>query len=73
MIVNRNQNVIIKIDRFGLLVTAAGKALQKGCAGENIKVQNVDSNRIIVAKINEDGSVEPVFFAIQAADRENRL
>jgi flagella basal body P-ring formation protein FlgA len=42
-------------------VSASGKALQRGCAGEKIKVQNIDSNRIIVAKINEDGSVEPVF------------
>ena len=60
-VINRNQIVSIKIDRGGLQVSAAGKALQKGYAGEKIKVQNIDSNRIIVAKINEDGSVEPVF------------
>ena len=59
--VNRNQNVMIKIDSSGLQVSAAGKALQKGSAGDYIKVQNIDSNRVIVAKINEDGSVEPVF------------
>jgi flagellar basal body P-ring formation protein FlgA len=61
VVINRNQNVVIKIDRSGLMITAAGKALQKGSVGENIKVQNIDSNRVIVARINEDGSVEPVF------------
>jgi hypothetical protein len=61
VVINRNQAVSIKINSGGLQVSASGKALQRGCAGEKIKVQNIDSNRIIVAKINEDGSVEPVF------------
>jgi len=60
-IVKRNQNVIIRIDRLGLEVTAIGKTMQQGIAGEYIKVRNVDSQRIILAKVNEDGTVEPVF------------
>jgi len=60
-IVKRNQNVIIRIDRPGLEVTAIGKTMQQGSAGEYIKVRNVDSQRIILAKVNEDGTVEPVF------------
>jgi flagella basal body P-ring formation protein FlgA len=59
--IERNQNVVIRIDRPGIVVTATGKAMQQGRAGEFIKVRNVDSQRVILAKVNEDGTVEPVF------------
>ncbi|GAH64612.1 unnamed protein product [marine sediment metagenome] len=61
VVVERNQTVVIRIERPGFLVTAIGKAKQKGRAGDFIKVQNVDSRRVILAKVNEDGTVEPVF------------
>ena len=61
VLVKRHQNVVIKINIFGLLVTANGKTLQEGRLGEYIKVQNADSQRVILARVNEDGSVEPVF------------
>jgi len=61
VVIKRNQNVVIRIDRPGLLVTAIGKAMQDAGAGEYIKVRNIDSQRIIFAKVNEDGTVEPVF------------
>ena len=61
VLVKRNQNVLIKIDYSALTVTAIGKAMDDGKAGEFIKVQNNDSKRIILAKVNQDGSVEPVF------------
>jgi flagella basal body P-ring formation protein FlgA len=61
VILKRNQAVLIKIDRGGLTVTAIGKTLQEGSVGEYIKVQNAASQRTIMAKVNEDGSVEPVF------------
>lgn len=61
VIVKRNRAVVIQYESPGLLVTAVGKAMQDGRAGEYIKVRNVDSQRIILAKINEDGTVEPVF------------
>jgi flagella basal body P-ring formation protein FlgA len=60
IILKRNQNVIIKFDKFGLLITATGKAMQDGRTGEYIKVQNVNSKRIIMARVLEDGTVEPV-------------
>ena len=60
IIVKRNQNVLIRIENPGFLITAAGKTLQDGRAGEYIKVRNMDSQRIIMARISEDGSVEPV-------------
>lgn len=59
ILVKRNQNVLIRIERPGFLITAAGKTMQDGSAGEYIKVRNMDSQRIIMARISEDGSVEP--------------
>ena len=60
IVVKRNQNVLIRIENPGFLITAAGTALQEGKAGEHIRVRNVDSRRVIIAKINADASVEPV-------------
>ncbi len=60
VIVKRNQNVVIRIERPGFLITAVGKTMQDGKAGEYIKVRNMDSQRVIIAKISEDGTVEPV-------------
>ena len=60
IIVKRNQSVVIRIESPGFLITAVGVAMLDGKAGENIKVRNVDSQRIIVAQINDDGSVKPV-------------
>ncbi len=60
-IVKRNQNIIIRVAKPGLLVTAVGRTMQDGRAGEYIKVRNIDSQQIILAKINEDGTVEPIF------------
>ena len=61
VIIERNQTVLICVQRSGLLVTAIGRAKENGRAGECIKVQNVDSQRIILAKVKEDGTVEPAF------------
>ncbi len=60
IIVKRNQSVVIRIEKPGFLITATGKTMQDGRVGEYIKVRNMDSQRIIVARISEDGSAEPV-------------
>jgi flagella basal body P-ring formation protein FlgA len=60
LLLKRNQTVMVRITRPGLLVTAIGKVLQDGHAGEFVRVQNVDSKRTILAKVKEDGTVEPV-------------
>lgn len=60
IIIKRNQSVVIRVESPGFLITAVGTALVDGKAGESIKVRNVDSQRIIVARISDDGSVEPV-------------
>ena len=59
-IIKRNQKVVIRIDRPGFVITATGKAMQNGKAGEYIKVRNEDSQRIILVRINENGTMEPV-------------
>jgi flagella basal body P-ring formation protein FlgA len=61
VVIKRNQNVAIKIENAGLVATAFGKALQDGVSGEYIKVQNIDSKVIIMARVSDDGTVEPVF------------
>jgi flagella basal body P-ring formation protein FlgA len=61
VVIERNQNVVIRIERQILVVTAMGKAMQDGREGEYIKVRNQDSQRIILAKVKGDGTVEPIF------------
>jgi flagella basal body P-ring formation protein FlgA len=61
VVVKRNQNVVIRIEKPGFLITALGKAMEDGKVGEIVKIRNIDSQRIIVAKINSDMTVEPVF------------
>jgi len=61
VIIKRNETVIIRIESPMLLITAVGRAKQNGRAGDYIRVQNVDSQRIITAKVNEDGTVRPIF------------
>ena len=60
IVVKRNQNVIIRIAAGGLVVTAMGQTVEEGSTGEYVRVRNVDSQRIILARVNEDGTVEPV-------------
>jgi flagella basal body P-ring formation protein FlgA len=60
VVLKRNQTVLIRIEKPGFLVTAVGKAMQDGCVGEYIKVRNVDSKRIVLARVKHDATVEPV-------------
>ena len=60
VVIKRNQNVVIRISRPGITISTVGKSMQDGKVGEFIKVKNVDSQRIVIGKVNEDGSVEPM-------------
>lgn len=60
VVVLRNDAVVIRIQRPELVVTAMGVALQEARAGECIKVRNVDSSRVVLCKVNTDGTVEPL-------------
>jgi flagella basal body P-ring formation protein FlgA len=61
VVIRRNETVVVRVERPGLLVSAVGIALQQARAGEPIKVRNTDSMRVIVCKVNPDGTVTPVF------------
>jgi len=60
IVVRRNETVMIRLERPGFSVTAVGTALQEAHAGETLKVRNDDSRRVIVCKVNVDGTVEPM-------------
>ena len=60
VVVLRNETVVIRIQRPGLLVTAVGVAMQEARSGEYVRVRNTDSSRIILCKVNADGTVEPM-------------
>jgi flagella basal body P-ring formation protein FlgA len=60
-VVKRNENVIVRIEMPGLLITAVGKALQDGKTGDSIRVRNTDSRMIIWARVNENGTLCPIY------------
>ncbi len=62
VLVKRNKNVSVVISKPGLYLTATGKAMDDGRVGDCIRVKMLISNttRIIYAKINNNGTVEPV-------------
>lgn len=60
VIVKKNQSVTMRIAGTGFVVTAVGEALEDGRGGDCIKVRNVDSKRTVTARVNFDGSVEPI-------------
>jgi flagella basal body P-ring formation protein FlgA len=61
ILVSRNQGVVIQIKQPGLVVTAMGQALEDGRVKECVKVRNIDSQRVLLARVNADGTVEPVY------------
>jgi flagella basal body P-ring formation protein FlgA len=60
VLVRCNQTVTIRLAGAGFALSAAGQALQDGKAGDMVKVRNVDTKRIITARVTPDGKVEPV-------------
>lgn len=60
LVIRRNQSVLMRVQGFGFIVTAIGQALQDGRRGDFIKVRNVDTRRIVTAKVTFDGTVEPM-------------
>jgi flagella basal body P-ring formation protein FlgA len=60
MLIKRNQVVEMRLEGNGFAVRAVGQALERGRAGDLIKVRNIDTKRVIVAKIMSGGYVQPV-------------
>ena len=61
IIVRRNQAVTMKIEGPGFTLVAIGKALKDARPGDVIRVQNVDTNRVVSAEVGSDGTVEPIY------------
>ena len=59
-VVRRNDSVVMRITGNLFQITALGQALENGGEGDLIKVRNVDSKRVVVARVIHDGTVEPV-------------
>jgi flagella basal body P-ring formation protein FlgA len=59
-VVKRNDVVIMKIDGAGFSLTGVGKAMEDGKVGDCIKVKNVQTERVVAAKVAADGSVVPI-------------
>lgn len=62
LVIRRRQNVLVRIDTGILLVSAPGEAMDDGRIGELIRVRRGErtQERIIVCRVQQDGSVEPV-------------
>jgi flagellar basal body P-ring formation protein FlgA len=62
VLIHKNKAVQMKIQMNGFLIVATGKALQDGKSADLIKVQNIDSKRIVMARVGDDGTVTPAVY-----------
>ncbi|MGF1696965.1 flagellar basal body P-ring formation protein FlgA [Vibrio lamellibrachiae] len=60
-VVCRNETVMIKANKGGMTITTRGTALSDGAAGEQIRVKNTKSNRIIEGRVTGIGEVTVQF------------
>lgn len=60
VVVHRSEKVVMRVQGAGFQVRGVGLALDDGRPGEFIKVRNLDSNRVVVARVAFDGAVEPI-------------
>jgi len=61
LLVERGENVVIRVDQDGINATMKGLALQSGSQGEGIAVRNLSSGKEITAWVVEKGVVETRF------------
>lgn len=59
-VVRKDQGVTMRVRGPGFTVSGIGKAMEDGKIGDLIKVRNVDSDRVVLAKVAPDGAVEPL-------------
>jgi flagella basal body P-ring formation protein FlgA len=57
-IVKRGDRVRIIVESAGMRITAVGEVKQKGCVGERIPVANLDSNKVIQARVVDTQTVK---------------
>ncbi|WP_170507600.1 flagellar basal body P-ring formation chaperone FlgA [Ruegeria arenilitoris] len=57
-LVDRNDLVVLIFDRTSLSITAEGRALGRGAAGDRIRVMNLSSRTTVTGLIRPDGQIE---------------
>lgn len=57
-IVGRNDLVVLVFDRQPLSITAEGRALGRGAAGDRIRVMNLSSRTTVTGFVRSDGQIE---------------
>ncbi len=60
-IVKNGDRVRIIVETAGLRISALGQVKQKGCQGELIQVVNLDSNKVIYARVIDSQTVRIEF------------
>lgn len=60
-VVKRGDNVVVEARNSGISVVVSGTALAAGQVGDQIKVRNIQSNRVVDAKVVAPGKVEVTF------------
>lgn len=58
LLVKKDSLVTMTMRAPGMTLTAEGKALQDGAAGEAIRVMNTNSKRVVVATVRDEGQVD---------------
>lgn len=57
-IVDRNDLVVLVFNRQPLSITAEGRSLGRGAAGDRIRVMNLSSRTTVTGRIRSDGQIE---------------
>jgi flagella basal body P-ring formation protein FlgA len=60
VVFERNAAVRVRVDLGGYAIMVKAVALSAGRVGETVPVQNIDSKRILTARVCPDGTVEPL-------------
>lgn len=69
IVVKRNDEVLIKVEGNGWRITVQGVAKQDGRAGDTVRVMNMDTRKIIVGRVDEDGDIVPLMSDTQRGGR----
>ncbi|MEL7464236.1 MAG: flagellar basal body P-ring formation chaperone FlgA [Pseudomonadota bacterium] len=56
-LVDRNQMVVMRFSRGPLAIRAEGRALDRGAAGERVRVMNLSSRNVVSGVVLEDGDI----------------
>ncbi|MGA2192775.1 MAG: flagellar basal body P-ring formation chaperone FlgA, partial [Nitrospirota bacterium] len=60
-IVKKGQAVKIIASAGPLTVTAVGRATEEGARGENIRVENIKSGKVVIGKVSSEDTVDVAF------------